>query len=48
MVSAEITLIPGQTIPMSGEITQTIQALIDALEEHDDVQNVYTNAQWEE
>ncbi len=48
MVSAEITLVPGQTIPMSGEITQTIQALIDALEEHDDVQNVYTNAQWEE
>ena len=48
MVSAEITLVPGQTIPVSGEITQTIQALIDALEEHDDVQNVYTNAQWEE
>ncbi len=48
MVSAEITLIPGQTVPMSGEITQTVQTLIDALEEHDDVQNVYTNAQWEE
>ena len=48
MVSAEITLVPGQTIPVSGEITQTIQALIDALEEHDDVQNAYTNAQWEE
>lgn len=48
MASAEITLIPGQTIAMAPETAQTIQALIDALEEHDDVQNVYTNALWDE
>ena len=48
MASAEITLVPGQTIAMAPETAQTIQALIDALEEHDDVQNVYTNAQWDE
>ncbi len=48
MASAEITLIPSQTVAMSAEVSTAIQALIDALEEHDDVQNVYTNAQWGE
>jgi YebC/PmpR family DNA-binding regulatory protein len=47
VVSAELTMVPGQTINVSPEAVQNVQALIDALEEHDDVQNVYSNAQWE-
>ncbi len=48
IVSAEITMIPSQTISISGEAAQKVQALIDALEENDDVQNVYSNAQFED
>ncbi|MGC8552169.1 MAG: YebC/PmpR family DNA-binding transcriptional regulator [Phycisphaerae bacterium] len=47
LASAEITMVPSQTISISGEHAQKVQSLIDALEDHDDVQNVYTNAQIE-
>lgn len=41
---AEVTMIPSSTVkPTIGEAKQVI-ALIDALEEHDDVQDVYDNA----
>jgi YebC/PmpR family DNA-binding regulatory protein len=41
---AEITMIPSSTIkPSLGDAKQVI-AMIDALDEHDDVQNVYDNA----
>jgi len=48
LISAELTMIPSQTIGVSGEAGQSVQNLIDGLEEHDDVQNVYSNAQWED
>ena len=48
MASAELTMIPSQTISVSGEHAQKVQALIEALEENDDVQNVYSNALFEE
>ena len=42
---AEVTLIPSSMIrPSIGDAKQVL-ALIDALEEHDDVQNVYDNAE---
>ncbi|MCM8757732.1 MAG: YebC/PmpR family DNA-binding transcriptional regulator [Candidatus Omnitrophica bacterium] len=40
---AEITLIPSSTIRLMGESAKKILELVDALESHDDVQNVYAN-----
>ena len=44
MAQAEITMIPSQTVTVSGEKAKQVQALIDALDDNDDVQNVYSNA----
>jgi YebC/PmpR family DNA-binding regulatory protein len=40
---AEITMIPQTTTQVSGKSAETVLKLIDALEESDDVQNVYAN-----
>jgi len=40
---AEISMIPKNTIPVSSEIGDKIEALSDALEDLDDVQQVYAN-----
>lgn len=40
---AEITMIPSSTIKVSGNEAKQVLVLIDALEEHDDVQQVYAN-----
>jgi len=40
---AEISMIPNSYIPIDAKQTEQMLKLIDALEEHDDVQNVYTN-----
>ena len=43
--TAEFTRIPENTIEVTDEKTATsLMRLIDKLEEHDDVQNVYSNA----
>ena len=47
MASADLIMIPSQTVAATGETAVKVQALIDALEAHDDVQNVYTNAEME-
>ena len=41
--TAEITLIPKSTVKVTGEDAKKILELVNALEEHDDVQNVYAN-----
>ncbi len=41
--SAEISMIPTTTIPVDGGEAKQVLQLIDALEELDDVQNVYAN-----
>lgn len=41
---SEITQIPSLTVSLDKEAAEKILALIDALEDLDDVQNVYTNA----
>jgi YebC/PmpR family DNA-binding regulatory protein len=41
--SAEVTLIPQNTIHLEGAHAQQVIRLVDALEEHDDVQHVYAN-----
>ncbi|MBU5485527.1 YebC/PmpR family DNA-binding transcriptional regulator [Clostridium sp. MSJ-11] len=43
-ISAELTMIPDTTMSLSMEESETIQKLIDKLEDDDDVQNVYHNA----
>jgi YebC/PmpR family DNA-binding regulatory protein len=41
--SAAVTMIPTNRVPVAGEKASQVLALLDALEEHDDVQNVYSN-----
>lgn len=42
--SAEITMIPANTVPCDEDTAAKVLRLIDVLEEHDDVQKVYHNA----
>jgi YebC/PmpR family DNA-binding regulatory protein len=39
----ELVMIPSSTIPIGAEAGQKVLQLVEALEEHDDVQNVYAN-----
>lgn len=41
--SAEVTMVPDTTVGLAGKDAEKMQMLIDALEDNDDVQNVYTN-----
>ncbi len=41
--SAEITMEPANTIKVEGKAAESVLKLIDALEEHEDIQNVYAN-----
>ncbi len=43
-LASEISMIPDTTIALEGDTAQKMQNLIDALEDADDVQEVYTNA----
>ncbi len=40
---AEITLLPKSTVKVTGEDARKVLDLVDALEEHEDVQHVYAN-----
>jgi YebC/PmpR family DNA-binding regulatory protein len=45
---AEVTAVPSVTVPLPNEQAVTaVNRLIDTLEDHDDVKEVYDNAQWE-
>ena len=46
--AAEIEMIPSTEAPCDAELTPKIVALIDALDDLDDVQNVFSNAQLDE
>ncbi len=41
--SAEVTMIPNSTVKVLGNDAKTVLDLMDALEEHEDVQSVYAN-----
>ncbi len=43
--SAEITMLPSVTVPCEGETAEKVQRLIEALEDHDDAQKVFHNAE---
>ena len=40
----EVTMIPSSSVELDAEAAESIMGLVDALEDLDDVQNVYTNA----
>jgi transcriptional/translational regulatory protein YebC/TACO1 len=44
LMSAEVTMVPANTIACDASTGTKMLNFIDALEEHEDVQNVYTNA----
>jgi YebC/PmpR family DNA-binding regulatory protein len=46
--TAEVTFVPENKVEVKGEAVKDILSLIDALEEHDDVQNVYANFEIDE
>jgi len=46
--SAEVTMVPGSTVPVAGEAAQRLLGLLDMLEDHDDVQAVSVNADLDE
>lgn len=41
--SAEITFLPKTTVTLPAKESESMEKLLEALEDHDDVQNVYTN-----
>lgn len=45
MLSAELTYIPENTVKLEAEDAQKLQKMIEKLEDHDDVQDVYHNAE---
>ena len=47
-VSAEISMVPDTYAELDMDSAAKVQKLIDRLEEDDDVQNVYTNADFPE
>ena len=46
--SAEVTMVPDTTVKLEGKDAEKMMNLVDALEEHDDVQNIYANYEIEE
>ncbi len=42
-LDAELTMIPSSTVKVTGNEAKQVLALVEALEEHDDVQQVYAN-----
>jgi YebC/PmpR family DNA-binding regulatory protein len=44
--SAEVTFVPTLTVPVADSAVAAVQRLLDALEEHDDVKEVHTNAEF--
>ncbi len=46
--AAEIAMVPKNTMKLEGKNAQSMQKLYDALDEHDDVQNVYGNYEMDE
>jgi len=45
---AEVTALPTVTVPLANDAAAAVNRLIDALEDHDDVKEVYSNAEFPE
>lgn len=44
ILESSLSMVPDTTVPVAGEVARSIEELVDALEDLDDVQKVYTNA----
>lgn len=47
-IQADISMLPITCVPLDSSDVKPVLKLVDALEDLDDVQNVYTNAEWPE
>ena len=47
-IQADISMLPITCVPLDSSDVKPVLKLLDALEDLDDVQNVYTNAEWPE
>jgi YebC/PmpR family DNA-binding regulatory protein len=45
-VSAEVTYLPALTVPLAGGAVAAVTRLLEALEDHDDVRDVHSNAEF--
>jgi len=45
LASADLAMIPSQSVAITGDNAEKLQKIIDGLEANDDVQNVYNNAE---
>jgi YebC/PmpR family DNA-binding regulatory protein len=43
VLSAEVTMVPQSAVPLEGKTAETMLKLMEELEDHDDIQNVYAN-----
>ena len=43
VISSEVTMLPQNTVPVDGADARAVLKLMEALEDHDDVQSVYAN-----
>jgi YebC/PmpR family DNA-binding regulatory protein len=48
MQSAEVTLVPQNTVSLSGKEAEQVYKLLDVLQEHDDIQSVAANCEFSE
>lgn len=48
MQSAEVTLVPRNTVSLSGKEAEQVYKLLDVLQEHDDIQSVAANCEFSE
>jgi len=46
--AAEVTWLPSMTVPLQGKAVEDVNRLLDVLEEHDDVKDVHSNAEFPE
>ena len=46
--SAEVSMIPGNTVKVEGKAAQQVLKLMEVLDDHDDVQHVYANFEMDE
>ena len=42
-VNAEVSMVPSTTVELSGSVAESMLGMMEALEDLDDVQNVYAN-----
>ena len=48
MISSRVEMIPKNTLKVKGEEEKKLMNLVNLLEEHDDIQNIYSNFELED